>query len=212
MGAPARRHPPPAQPGRRLHRGPHADPLAVEEAVLATKAKSHKSVDKRRKEVAAVEAELRKSEAAAERYMVAFESGAVTQEMFGDRVRELGQKAASLRARRDDLLAQLAAADPAVPTPEAIGSVRANLAEAETAPKPLKKALAHTFVEQLKVPERRVHQAASEGVRSAAAAGRPGPRPQGGHARGCSDNDTTGQPKQSQRDSNPCLNLERVVS
>ncbi|MDQ1446744.1 MAG: hypothetical protein QOI20_3208 [Acidimicrobiaceae bacterium] len=83
--------------------------------------------------------------------MIAFESGTVTQERFGERVRELGQKAASLRARRDDLVAQLAAADPAVPSPEAIGSVRANLAEAETAPKPLKKALAHTFVEQLKV-------------------------------------------------------------
>ena len=40
-----------------------------------------------------VDADLRKTRHAAERYMDALENGTVTEEMFGDRVRDLGQKA-----------------------------------------------------------------------------------------------------------------------
>ena len=39
--------------------------------------------------------------------MLAFENGTITEEMFGERVRDLSTKAAALRSRRDDLRAAL---------------------------------------------------------------------------------------------------------
>lgn len=55
----------------------------------------------RRDELTATDAELAKTEAAVDRYMHAFENGTLTEDMFAERVRELGRKAQALRGRRD---------------------------------------------------------------------------------------------------------------
>ena len=49
--------------------------------------------------------------------MGAFENGAVTEDMFGERVRHLGEQAAALRAREARLLAAAAAGDDLSPPP-----------------------------------------------------------------------------------------------
>jgi hypothetical protein len=46
------------------------------------------------------EAQLKKTEAAIERYMHAFEAGTITEDMFGTRVRDLGHKPAPCKLDR----------------------------------------------------------------------------------------------------------------
>jgi len=106
-------------------------------------------------ERAAVRAELRKAEAAIERYMSAFENGTVTEDMFGERVRHLGEQAAALRDREANLLAESAAADEPLPTPADIRVLKQELeAAARHAQAPVRKALAQAFVHELKVETR----------------------------------------------------------
>jgi hypothetical protein len=54
-------------------------------------------------ELTATDAELAKTEAAVECYMHAFETGALTADIFAERVRELGNKAKLLCARQAEL-------------------------------------------------------------------------------------------------------------
>ncbi len=81
----------------------------------------------RRDVLASTDAELARTEAAVDRYMHAFENGTVTEEMFGDRVRELGRKAQTLRARRADLAAEAAADEAPVPAAEDLEELRVQL-------------------------------------------------------------------------------------
>jgi site-specific DNA recombinase len=106
-------------------------------------------------QLATVRAELRKAEAAIERYMGAFENGTVTEDMFGERVRHLGEQATALRDREANLQTQSAAADEPLPTPD---DIRVLKQELETAARhvqaPVRKALAQAFVHELKVDTR----------------------------------------------------------
>ena len=93
---------------------------AADEAHRLTEADSHQFDE----ELAAVRAELRKKESAIEWYMGAFETGAVTEGQFGERVRHLGEQAAALRAREARLLAAASAEDEPFPTPDEISGLR----------------------------------------------------------------------------------------
>jgi site-specific DNA recombinase len=106
-------------------------------------------------ELATVRSELRKTEAAVERYMGAFENGALTDKMFGERVRDLGTKAETLRDRQATLLKGAAEVDEPLPTAVEVDKLRREL---ETAAKhalpPVRKALAQSFVHELRVETR----------------------------------------------------------
>ncbi len=105
-------------------------------------------------QIAATKTELKKTEAAIERYVHAFESGTVSDDMFGPRVRELGDRAGTLQARHNELTeaAIAAAADP--PTQADLDALRAELDDmichgSDTH----RKAIAQTFVKRLLVQE-----------------------------------------------------------
>ena len=124
---------------------------AAEEAHRLNMADSHRFDD----ELAGLRAGLRKAETAIERYMGAFENGTVTEDMFGERVRHLGEQAAALRDREAKLLAQSAAADEPLPTPHDLRVLKQELeAAARHAQAPVRKALVQAFVHELKVETR----------------------------------------------------------
>jgi site-specific DNA recombinase len=124
---------------------------AADEAHRLTEADSHQFDQ----ELAAVRTELRKTESAIERYMGAFENGAVTEDMFGERVRHLGEQTAALRAREARLLSAASAEDESLPTPDEISGLRQELkAAARHAQAPIRKDLAQSFVHELRVEAR----------------------------------------------------------
>jgi len=103
-------------------------------------------------ELATTDAELAKTEAAVERYMLAFENGSVAEQMFGDRVRELGRKTQALRARRAELAADVAADEGPGPAPENLEELRVQLIDvAEHGPEPVRKPVAPAFIHSLVV-------------------------------------------------------------
>ncbi len=93
----------------------YADPGIVGRAIAVRRREAAVGARRRRDELAATDAELAKTEAAVERYMHAFENGTVTEEMFGERVRELGRKAETLRARCVQMNAEAAADEAPLP-------------------------------------------------------------------------------------------------
>src|SRR5207302_2075654 len=125
----------------------YADPGIIGRALAVRRRQAAVGAKRRRDELAATDAALAKTEAAVERYMHAFENGTVTEEMFGERVRELGRKARALRARRAELQAEAAADDEPVPSAEDLEELRVQLVDvAERGPAPVRKAVAQAFV------------------------------------------------------------------
>ncbi len=133
----------------------YAAPDLLSEVMTAHRKGAAARTRQHQKELTALDAELRKTEAATERYMLAFENGTVTEEMFGDRVHELGATARTLRAHRAELHAAVDPANTGIPTAAEIDVVRQQLATAaEHASAPVRKALAHAFVHELRVEAR----------------------------------------------------------
>jgi site-specific DNA recombinase len=120
--------------------------------------KAHDTVDAarlHRDEIAATEAELKKTEAAIERYMHAFESGSVSEDMFGTRVRDLGNKVRALRSRHAELAEAAEEVDLNPPTAADIEALRQMLEnEIERGSEENRKAIAQAFVSDLVVEER----------------------------------------------------------
>jgi len=84
-------------------------------------------------ELAAIDAELARVEAGIDRYLRAFETGAMPESICGERVIELGDRAAALRARHQDLADQMDEADLTAPTPEDLRVLRERVSEAVAA-------------------------------------------------------------------------------
>ncbi len=120
---------------------------------MATKTREAVAAERQhRDEIVATTAELKKAEDAIERYVHAFEAGTVSDEMFGPRVRELGDRARTLRAHRDELTeaAEAAAADP--PTQADLDVLHAELRELiRHGSEARRKAVAQAFVQRLVV-------------------------------------------------------------
>jgi site-specific DNA recombinase len=105
----------------------YSDPDLLRDATAFQVEASTAAVRHREDELMALDAELAKAEAAIERYMGAFENGTITEDMFGERVRELGVRAKSLRAKRAEAAMAVAAGPGALPTPEQVLVVRDEL-------------------------------------------------------------------------------------
>ncbi len=90
------------------------DPERIERAVAAKTQERATSVRSQRDEILATETELKKTEAAIERYMMAFEAGSITDDLFGPWVRDLSDNARARRARHEKVIQieGIAAMDP----------------------------------------------------------------------------------------------------
>jgi site-specific DNA recombinase len=81
----------------------YADPNLIKRAVAVKTEQVAATTRQHHDEIDAVTAELKKTEAAIERYILAFEAGTISDDMFGPRVRDLGDRARTLKARRESL-------------------------------------------------------------------------------------------------------------
>ncbi|MDA8281009.1 MAG: recombinase family protein, partial [Actinomycetota bacterium] len=75
-------------------------------------------------ELAALDAELAKVDAGIDRYLRAFETGAMPEAICGTRVKALGSQSTALRARREVLSDEMAEADLTAPSPEELSALR----------------------------------------------------------------------------------------
>jgi len=133
----------------------YSDPALITRAMLAHQDAATLTVRQHHDELAATDAELTKTEAAVERYMHAFEAGTLTADIFAERVRELGNKAKSLRARQAELAETATDATAPLPTLAEVESLRDQLrAVAHHGPGPVRKAVAQAFVHSLTVETR----------------------------------------------------------
>jgi hypothetical protein len=81
-------------------------------------------------ELRALDAELAKVDAGIDRYLRAFETGAMPESICGERVKALGSQSTALRARREVLAQELDEADLTAPTTEELSALRDRVAEA----------------------------------------------------------------------------------
>ncbi len=132
----------------------YADPDLIARAVALKDNQLAETLRHHRDEIDATTAELKKTEAAIERYILAFEAGTISDDMFGPRVRDLGERARTLKTRRDELeeAADLAAMDP--PAQTDIDTLRTELAHiVANGTDAHRKAAAQAFVYRLVVVE-----------------------------------------------------------
>lgn len=125
-----------------------------EQAADAARRRDMTQRTRREKELAAVDAELRKGEEAIERYLLAFEAGTLPETACSQRLQALSARAVELRQRRASLVAALDA-EPQAPTKADLRAVREHVRTA-LATKPLseRKALMHALVHEIRVTSR----------------------------------------------------------
>ncbi|MHB1721227.1 MAG: recombinase family protein [Acidimicrobiales bacterium] len=105
--------------------------------------------------LAALDAELAKVESGIDRYLRAFETGAMPEALCGERVKALGAQATALRARREQLADEMEDADLTAPTPEELWALRQRVAEAvaQGSAGPVK-ALLQALIHEIRVDSR----------------------------------------------------------
>jgi len=124
---------------------------AVEEA----QRRAHLGHDRHQGELAALDAELAKVDAGIDRYLRAFETGAMPETLCGERVKALGAQSSALRARREQLADEMEEADLTAPTPEELSALRQRVTEAvENGPSASVKALLQALVHEIRVDSR----------------------------------------------------------
>jgi site-specific DNA recombinase len=106
-------------------------------------------------ELRALDAELAKVDAGIDRYLRAFETGAMPESICGERVKELGLRATALRARRRDLADEMEESDHTAPTKEELSKLRDRVAEAvaEGSAAPIK-VLLQALIHEIRVDSR----------------------------------------------------------
>lgn len=132
----------------------YAEPTALLDAAARQKRHTGMTTARHEADAAAVAAELRKVEAAVDRWMAAFEEGSLTADSFAGRVRGLTERAEALRARHAQLLADAEAEQHAgaLPDVETIAAVHEELVVvSKGGPLELRKAVAQAFVHELRV-------------------------------------------------------------
>jgi site-specific DNA recombinase len=99
----------------------------IADAITAVQASHQAGQDGKRAELAAGEHELARTGAAIDRYLAAFENGALEAEDLAERLAQLKARSQQLRARRDELDGQLAVL-PAAPPPATLRQVADHIA------------------------------------------------------------------------------------
>jgi site-specific DNA recombinase len=129
----------------------------IDQALAAGKDRAAALRRQREDEVAVIEADLAKTEAAIERYLLAFEAGTMPEAVCGERVRRLGTKAAELRSRRTELEYEIVDAETPTITREELDKIRRRVADAIATGAPeTKKALLQALVAEVRVEGRKM--------------------------------------------------------
>ncbi len=127
----------------------------LEEAVAAWASEQGQDRPNREKELRAIEGQIRKAEAALDRYFAAFEAGTMREAIATSRVETLASEITALNARRAELADELAEPQPQAPDEEALAQLREDLETAlEAGPVPQRKVLLQQFVEEIRVKDR----------------------------------------------------------
>jgi site-specific DNA recombinase len=103
-----------------------------EQALAGLADRDQRQRERREQELAAATAELSKAEEAIDRYLTAFEAGALTDAQCAHRIRALSAKAGELRGRRDELTTALDESSTPKVTPAELHQMRDRIAEAVT--------------------------------------------------------------------------------
>jgi site-specific DNA recombinase len=107
-------------------------------------------------ELAAITADIQKTDAAIDRYLTAFENGTLDEHTCGHRIRDLTARIHQLHARRDDV-ADLTGDGPQPPSPQAIQQLRDHLADVLDHGTPgQRKAIIETHVAEIKIEGHRL--------------------------------------------------------
>ncbi len=111
--------------------------------------------DRHQGELRALDAELAKVDAGIDRYLRAFETGAMPEALCGERVKALGAQATALRARREQLADEMDDADLTAPTAEELSVLRERVTEAvaQGSAGPVK-ALLQALIHEIRVDSR----------------------------------------------------------
>ncbi len=94
----------------------------IADAIAQAQARHAAAQNGHRAELADAERELARTSAAIDRYLTAFENGTLDPEDLAPRLAQLKTRSAQLRARRDELAGQVAAAQPRRQPPPCCGS------------------------------------------------------------------------------------------
>ncbi len=129
-----------------------ADSDLIEEAVARAVERAAGTAELVTAERLSIETELAEIDATVERYLVSFERGSMPEELCAPRVRALNDRAAKLRARHADLVAQCEEANMSAPEPETLAAVREELVQAvRNGSTPQVKALLAALVHEVRV-------------------------------------------------------------
>ena len=110
---------------------------------------------RRERELAAVEARIRKAQGALDRYFQAFEEGRLREEVCTRRIEELSTELALLEARRSGLAEEVSESRPAVPGPAELVKLREDIERAlRDGPLPERKAVMQAVVAEIRVRDR----------------------------------------------------------
>ncbi len=124
---------------------------AVEEA----QRRARLGQDRHQGELRALDAELARVDAGIDRYLRAFETGAMPETICGERVKALGAQATALRARREQLAEEMEDAELIAPAPEELAVLRQQVAEAVAKGSPGQvKALLQALIHEIRVDSR----------------------------------------------------------
>ncbi len=127
----------------------------LEEAMSRWAARQGKDRPKLDKELRAVEGQIRKAEAALDRYFNAFESGSMNESTCAARVKKIAADIATLNARRGELADELSEAAPETPRAEQLSELKDELLTAlDAGSHAQRKALLQTLVAEIRVKDR----------------------------------------------------------
>lgn len=133
----------------------YRDSSIIDRAVRAARSQANKGRRHEEAELAALDAEIAKTDATIERYLRAFEDGTMPEARAGDRVRQLNQRLNELRVARDRSATALASTPLHAPTEEQLADLRGRVADAiDTGADPERKALLQSLVHEIRVTSR----------------------------------------------------------
>jgi chromosome segregation ATPase len=96
----------------------------LEQALGEWRELSEASRPKRERELARIEARIRKAANALDRYFLAFEEGKLREEICTTRIEELSKELACLEAQRTDLIEEISESRPQLPGPDELSKLR----------------------------------------------------------------------------------------
>lgn len=130
----------------------YGDELLIEEAIKAAVTKVAIGSKQREAELQAVDTEPRKTEDTIERYLLAFETGTLTDVQCGERLESLSSRAAELRSRKDAVLDMQDGRTICQPSDNALTALRQRIAdEVRCGDTMRKKAPVQALVHELRV-------------------------------------------------------------